>query len=238
MFAEAHPGWTFDGVDPSAEMLKLAATDSGTARLARDPASKATSAARRSGPFDAATCLSDAALHRLSRNGDARRPMFTAASSRRALRAGPLSAFRKGAGSERALWLSRHEALHAAAGLDPQARRSTRNAIRHANHILAPEQDEAILREAGFSNVSLFYAGFSIPRLGGHGVRRDESSPWSSPLPLGERLGEGAARRLACIYSSPEWGEEYEKGVLRPEAAGTALSPLTVTLWPYRRCGK
>ena len=26
--------------------------------------------------------------------------------------------------------------------------------------ILSPEQDEAILREAGFSNVSLFYAGF------------------------------------------------------------------------------
>jgi tRNA (cmo5U34)-methyltransferase len=28
--------------------------------------------------------------------------------------------------------------------------------------ILTPEQDEAILREAGFSNVSLFYVGFTF----------------------------------------------------------------------------
>lgn len=28
--------------------------------------------------------------------------------------------------------------------------------------ILAPAQDEAILREAGFSQVSLFYAGFAF----------------------------------------------------------------------------
>ena len=28
--------------------------------------------------------------------------------------------------------------------------------------ILSPEQDETILRDAGFSNVSLFYAGFSF----------------------------------------------------------------------------
>ena len=28
--------------------------------------------------------------------------------------------------------------------------------------IIAPEQEEAILREAGFSDVSLFYVGFSF----------------------------------------------------------------------------
>jgi tRNA (cmo5U34)-methyltransferase len=28
--------------------------------------------------------------------------------------------------------------------------------------IFAPEQDEAMLREAGFSNVSLFYAAFTF----------------------------------------------------------------------------
>jgi tRNA (cmo5U34)-methyltransferase len=28
--------------------------------------------------------------------------------------------------------------------------------------ILSPEEDEAMLREAGFANVSLFYAGLSL----------------------------------------------------------------------------
>lgn len=29
-------------------------------------------------------------------------------------------------------------------------------------HILTPEEDKALLREAGFSGVSLFYAGFTF----------------------------------------------------------------------------
>lgn len=56
---------------------------------------------------------------------------------------------------ERAVWLSRFAAY---AGMD-----SDRAAAIDAHlNILSPEEDEAILREAGFSNVSLFYAGFTF----------------------------------------------------------------------------
>jgi tRNA (cmo5U34)-methyltransferase len=55
-FAEAHPNWTFDGVDPAAEMLKLAQSTLGPlasrARLIRGYIDDAPL-----GPYDAATCL-------------------------------------------------------------------------------------------------------------------------------------------------------------------------------------
>ena len=60
-FAQAHPGWTFDGVDPASEMLKLAERTLGPlasrARLHQGYIDDAPH-----GPFDAATCLSDPAF--------------------------------------------------------------------------------------------------------------------------------------------------------------------------------
>ena len=56
---------------------------------------------------------------------------------------------------ERAVWLSRFAAY---AGID----QDQAVAIDSRLTILPPEQDEAILREAGFSNVSLFYASFTF----------------------------------------------------------------------------
>jgi tRNA (cmo5U34)-methyltransferase len=55
-FAQAHPGWIFDGVDPASEMLKLAE------RILGPLASRATLHQgyiddAPMGPFDAATCL-------------------------------------------------------------------------------------------------------------------------------------------------------------------------------------
>ena len=55
-FAQAHPGWIFDGVDPASEMLKLAE------RIFGPLASRATLhqgyiGDAPIGPFDAATCL-------------------------------------------------------------------------------------------------------------------------------------------------------------------------------------
>ena len=37
-----------------------------------------------------------------------------------------------------------------------------KRAIDEQLHILTPEQDEFLLREAGFSNVTLFYVGFTF----------------------------------------------------------------------------
>jgi tRNA (cmo5U34)-methyltransferase len=63
---------------------------------------------------------------------------------------------------ERALWLLRYAAFAVASGIDPDKAANARAAIDAQLTILTPEQDEAILREAGFSNVSLFYVGFTF----------------------------------------------------------------------------
>ena len=159
VFAQAHSGWTFDGIDPSAEMLKLAERTLGPlasrARLHQGYIDGAPQ-----GPFDAATCL--LTLHFMALEERRR----TAIEVHRRLKPGApyviahLS-FPQGKG-ERALWLSRHAAFLIASGLDPDKAANARVAIDTQTNILAPEQDEAILREAGFSNVSLFYAAFSF----------------------------------------------------------------------------
>jgi tRNA (cmo5U34)-methyltransferase len=49
-----------------------------------------------------------------------------------------------------------------ASSLDLDKAANARVAIDTQTNILTPEQDEAILGEAGFSDVSLFYAAFSF----------------------------------------------------------------------------
>jgi len=157
--AEAHPGWTFVGVDPAAEMLKLAERTLGSlasrARLHQGYIDDAPE-----GPFDAATCL--LTLHFVAL-AERRR---TLTEVRRRLKPGaPFvaahSSFPQGEG-ERALWLSRYAAFAVASGVEPDKTESARAAVEAHLNILTPEQDEAILREAGFSDVSLFYAGFTF----------------------------------------------------------------------------
>ena len=50
----------------------------------------------------------------------------------------------------------------AAAGADLATLETARHAIGTRLSILAPDEEEAMLREAGFSDVSLFYAGLSF----------------------------------------------------------------------------
>jgi tRNA (cmo5U34)-methyltransferase len=63
---------------------------------------------------------------------------------------------------ERAQWPSRYAAFAVSSGLEPDQAKGAALAIDKHLNILTPEQDEAILREAGFSKVSLFYAGFAF----------------------------------------------------------------------------
>jgi tRNA (cmo5U34)-methyltransferase len=156
--AEAHPGWAFDGVDPAAEMLKLAERTLGPlasrVRLREGYIDDAPE-----GPFDAAACL--LTLHFLAPE-DRRR---TAIEIRRRLRPGaPFvaahSSFPQDEG-ERALWLTRYAAFAVASGADPDHARNARAAVEAYLNVLSPEQDEAILRDADFSDVSLFYAAFT-----------------------------------------------------------------------------
>lgn len=158
-FAQAHPGWTFDGVDPASEMLKLAKRILGPL-ASRATLHQGTIDDAPVGPFDAATCL--LTLHFLALQERRR----TAAEVHRRLKPGaPFVVAHlsvpQGEG-ERALWLSRYAAFAAASGIEPDKAANARAAFDTQLTILTPEQDEAILREAGFSNVSLFYVGFTF----------------------------------------------------------------------------
>src|SRR5690606_8631654 len=62
----------------------------------------------------------------------------------------------------RDLWLSRSAASASSSGIDPAQARQAGAAIGGRLPILAPEEDERLLREAGFSGVSLFYAAFAF----------------------------------------------------------------------------
>ena len=61
----------------------------------------------------------------------------------------------------RALWLSRYAAFARASGADPEQVEKMRTTVDAHVPMLDPEQDEAILRSAGFSDVALFYAAFT-----------------------------------------------------------------------------
>jgi tRNA (cmo5U34)-methyltransferase len=67
----------------------------------------------------------------------------------------------QGAG-ERALWLSRYAAFAVASGVAPEHAATAQAAIDAQLTVLTPEQDEALLREAGFADVALFYVGFAF----------------------------------------------------------------------------
>ena len=158
-FADAHPGWTFVGIDPSAEMLKLAEQTLGP-HASRAHLQQGYIDDAPDGPFDAAACL--LTLHFLAPEERLR----TLAGIRRRLKPGaPFvvahSSFPQGR-DERARWLSRYAAFSVASGADPDRMESARAAIEAHLHLLTPAQDETLLHEAGFSDVSLFYAGFTF----------------------------------------------------------------------------
>jgi len=154
-FADAQPGWTFDGVDPSREMLELA-RDTVQAHAARIRLHEGYVDAAPGGPFDAAACLLTMHFMPLCERRHAVRAI-----RRRLRRGAPFVAahmsFAQDEG-ERALWLARDEAYAVASGAAPEEARHRREVIERVLPVLAPEQDEALLREEGFKDVSMFYA--------------------------------------------------------------------------------
>lgn len=158
-FAEAQPGWTFDGVDPSAAMLGLAKTTlepfATRTRLHHGLIDLAPE-----GPFDAATCL--LTLHFVE--PEERRRTLTEVRRRLKPDAPFVAAhfsFPQGTG-ERELWLSRFAAFAIASGVDPSKVEKARSGIAAQLPILSPEDDERQLWDAGFHGVSLFYVGFTF----------------------------------------------------------------------------
>lgn len=158
-FAEARPGWSFVGVDPSAAMLDLARRTLGDLS-ARAGLHEGLIDGAPEGPFDGATCI--LTLHFIERENRLR----TLREVQRRLKPGapfavahfsfPQEPF------ERDLWLSRYAAFAVASGIDPAQAQAARAGIGDRLPILSPEDDEALLREAGFGEISLFYAGFAF----------------------------------------------------------------------------
>lgn len=158
-FAESHPGWSFDAVDPSAPMLRLAErTIEQHAKRVRLHEGYIDDAPQ--GPFDAATSL--LTFHFIPRDD---RP-GTLKQIRRRLKPGaPFVVAHISfpqTEPERSLWIARHVAFGARHDTSPDQMEKSRQAIADRLSILAPEEEETMLQEAGFSNVSLFYAGFSF----------------------------------------------------------------------------
>jgi len=158
-FAEAHAGWTFDGVDPWGNMIDLARRTVGE-HGERIEFHQAYVDGAPEGPFDAATCL--LTFHFIPRE----ERLETLRQLRQRLKPGaPLIlahiSFPQ-TEPERSLWIARHVAYSAAKGADPAHLESARQAIGTRLSILAPDEEEAMMTSAGFGGVSLFYAGFSF----------------------------------------------------------------------------
>lgn len=157
--AHAHPGWSFDGVDPSADMLRLAEQSTrqhaDRIRLHHGTIEKAPE-----GPFDAATSL--LVFHFIARD----QRLDTLRQLHRRLKPGaPLVVAHISFAQtepERSQWIARHVAFGAPDGADTAQLDASRRAIATRLSILAPEDEEAMLQEAGFSNITLFYVGLSF----------------------------------------------------------------------------
>ena len=157
-FAEAQPGWRFVGVDPSAEMLDLARETLGPLQSRVDLRQGYIDAAPL-GPFDGAACL--LTLHFLQRDerlavlSDIRRRMKPGARLVIAHHSFP-------EGSEPQAWLAR-SALFADRGVQDVAGASrSAQMMSRQLPILSAVEEEALLEQAGFSEIALFYAAFSF----------------------------------------------------------------------------
>lgn len=156
--AEAHPAWTFVGVDPAGAMLRGAEQTLGLL-MDRVTLIEGYIDDAPPGPFDAATCL--LTLHFL----DARQREETVRAIHRRLRLGaPFVAahasFPQGEG-ERSRWLDRYMAYAVASGFDPEQASKARTAVDAHLPALGPEQDETILRVGGFRDIQPFFMAFT-----------------------------------------------------------------------------
>ncbi len=159
VFAEGQAGWRFDGVDPAAPMLRFAEQTLGPL-VARVMLHEGTIASAPEGPFDAASCL--LTLHflgieeRLRTPEEVRRRLLPGAAFVVAHHSFP----RDEAGRE--LWSSRFAEFAIASGIERARAEAGRGAIADQLPALSPDEDEALLRQAGFTGVSLFYAALTF----------------------------------------------------------------------------
>ena len=159
LFADMQPDWHFVGVDPSAQMLALA-TDVIGPHAGRVQLHEGYIETSPEGPFDGATCL--LTLHFLPREERIR----TLVDLRKRLKPGaPLVVAHHSYPQiepEKTIWLDRFAAFAISSGFPAETATNAATGIGKQLPALSPEDDEAVLRQAGFANVSLFYAAFTF----------------------------------------------------------------------------
>jgi tRNA (cmo5U34)-methyltransferase len=157
--AEAHSGWSFEGVDPSPDMLRMAQQVVGQ-HAARMQFQHGYIDSASDGPFDAATSI--LIFHFIPHDQRSE----TLRQIRRRLKPGaPFVLVHLSfpqTEPERSKWIDRHVMFGRSNGLEPADSERARQAISSGLTILSPEEDVAMLGHAGFSNATLFYTGLSI----------------------------------------------------------------------------
>lgn len=155
--AEAQREWLFTGVDPSAAMLDLA-------RRATQPFKdrirliEGTVDAAPSDSFDGATCL--LTLHFLDRS----ERLLTLQEIHRRLKPGArlVVAHHSVPGGDAERWMARSLAFADHASIDLGKAMASAARMVAGLPLLSLTQEEEVLREAGFTDVELFYAAFSF----------------------------------------------------------------------------
>jgi tRNA (cmo5U34)-methyltransferase len=157
IFSEGQPRWSFVGVDPAVAMLDLARITLGD-HASRTRFHEGFIHSAPEGSFDGATCI--LTLHFIERDERLR----TLKEVRRRLKPGApfVAAHYSIPEGELDLWLSRSAAFSITSGIDPAQANAARAGIAARLPILSPDADEQLLREAGFSRISLFYVGFAF----------------------------------------------------------------------------
>lgn len=153
------PGWRFTGVDPAPDMLEAARR-----RLAglgpRVSLVEGRIEAAPLGPFDGATAL--LVFHFIPRPAR----LETLRQLRLRLKPGaPLVVAHISFGAhepERSAMIARHVRFASGDAVDPARIEAFAQAIGPRLTILPPEEEEAMLAEAGLAGVTLFYAGLSF----------------------------------------------------------------------------
>lgn len=152
LFARNHPDWQFTGVDPSAEMLTLATRTMGdTAARARLICGYVQDAPQ--GPYDAATCI--LTLHFVPR--PERVPTLQAVRARLKPGAPFVCAHHSVPETDRAQWFTRFAAFAEMHGINGHDVRKGASRMATELPILSPTEDEALLAEAGFTQITQFY---------------------------------------------------------------------------------
>lgn len=157
-FAEAHAGWCFTGVDPSAQMLAVAQSTLGEQVQRCDLVDGTITDAPR-GPFDAATCL--LTLHMIPDDGT---KLATLCAIRQRLRPGGCFVIvdhclsKTDPDFERKL--NRYARFALDSGASPEDVARACDGIRQFVPMISREREEKLLAESGFSEIEMFYAGF------------------------------------------------------------------------------